>query len=224
MRLKRLVNRLPDASNSELNKEDFKTYQDNVLVLIFRRSRVHYRWFLFSELFSSLNLIGQFIILDRYLHRQFSKNMLKFLKYLVGLDRTYEFVELFSNVYPRSGQCSIHYLDDDFYDKQKIFECVLGINELKQKIFITIWGAFVVLSYGHLLVLLHRVLLFVMPKYRYLKLDCKLKHRNAEFTKIATERMRHWFILNYLASNVESGLIDHIEGGNFLKYLNNFEI
>lgn len=203
-------------SNRHLNRR-----QHLILSTLIDRSRHYLFLFLLCDLLSLLNLIIQSIALDYYLHHQFFKAMLNFYKYLFHIDRnSHQFVNLFSNVYPQIGWCKWPYIDHHFKFRHQTLECIININTTKQMIYITVWFFFMILFFSHFLVFLHRILLMTSSKYRYLKTNWNLKEKNPSLALKNSESINHWFILNYLESNLPfnrfMSLVNRIENEDLL--------
>jgi len=157
----------------------------------------------FCELLCFVNIVGQLFLIDSFLGGEFLTYGPRVLQYS-EMDQA-ERVDPMIYVFPRMTKCTFHKFGSSGTIERHDAFCLLPLNILNEKIFITIWFWFVILAVILGVLVLYRVALFTLPGLRPLAL-----HKHNRAVKLHTVQevtsktsIGDWWILYILATNID---------------------
>ncbi|KAK7076167.1 hypothetical protein SK128_021371 [Halocaridina rubra] len=190
-----------------LYKEDDVSARKNVIIeYIVKHIRMHnayvFKYWL-CELLSFVNIVGQLFLIDKFLGNAFLTYGPRVVEY-TEMDQE-ERVDPMIFVFPRMTKCHFHKFGSSGTIERADAFCLLPLNILNEKVFITIWFWYVILACLLGGILLYRVALFVVPGLRP-----RAMHKHNKAVPIETieaivnkTSIGDWWILYVLSSNID---------------------
>jgi len=184
-----------------------KAVEDIVRYIIRNNGQQHeqyFRIYILCEICNFVNVIMQIYLVDLFLGGTFTTYGLEVLEY-VQLDQENR-VDPMVRVFPRMTKCTFHRFgasgDVQKYDAL----CILPLNIINEKIYITMWFWFVFLAAVTGIWLIYRFLTLTQPKLRLMVLK---RRANLVKPKVVSDVLNEltagdWFLLSILCSNMHS--------------------
>lgn len=164
----------------------------------------YFKKYIFCELLTLINVLGQMWLLDTFLGGVFTTFGIRVIQW-TEWDQDYR-TDPLAKAFPRVTKCLFHDFGSSG-DVQKVDAmCLLPLNILNEKIFVFLWFWMVKLCCFTSLVLIYRLLLFTMPLLRYCILVTKAPQasKGALDRLVATSKLSDWFVLYLLAKNLDA--------------------
>lgn len=165
--------------------------------------RGYFRKYLFCELLTFINVLGQMWLLDTFLGGIFTTFGLRVITW-TEWDQEYR-TDPLVKAFPRMTKCLFHDYGSSG-DVQKVDAlCILPLNILNEKIFVFLWFWMLLLLCLTGVVLIYRVFLSAMPLLRYCVLVTRAPHasKGALDRLVGSSRLSDWFILYLLSKNID---------------------
>lgn len=188
---------------SEDSKKSYKLLS-HALHIHWGHFRGYFRRYIFCELLTLINVLGQMWLLDTFLGGVFTNFGIKVIQWSEW-DQEYR-TDPLVKAFPRMTKCQFHDYGSSG-DVQRVDAlCILPLNILNEKIFIFLWFWMVMLCCLTTLVLIYRVLLSAMPLLRYCVLVTKAPHasKGALDRLVGSSHLSDWFVLYLLSKNIDA--------------------
>ncbi|XP_035219392.1 innexin inx2-like [Stegodyphus dumicola] len=160
--------------------------------------------YIFCELLSFINVIGQMWLLDIFLGNIFTTFGIKVVQW-TEWDQEYR-TDPLVKAFPRMTKCQFHDFGSSGDIQRVDALCLLPLNILNEKIFVFLWFWMVFICCLTLLVLVYRLMLSAMPMLRYsiLVIRAPQASKGALDRLIGPSKLSDWFVLYLLSKNIEA--------------------
>lgn len=164
----------------------------------------YFRRYIFCELLTLINVLGQMWLLDTFLGGAFTNFGIKVIQWSEW-DQEYR-TDPLVKAFPRMTKCIFHDYGSSGSVQKIDALCILPLNILNEKIFIFLWFWMVMLTCFTAFVLIYRVLLSSMPLLRYCVLVTKAPtaSKGALDRLVGSSQLSDWFVLYLLSKNIDS--------------------
>ncbi|XP_015920181.1 innexin inx2 [Parasteatoda tepidariorum] len=164
----------------------------------------YFKKYIFCEILTLANVVGQMWILDNFLGGTFTTFGIKVMQWSQW-DQEYR-TDPLVKAFPRMTKCLFHDYGSSG-DVQRVDAlCILPLNVLNEKIFIFLWFWMLFLCGMTVLVLAYRLMLAAMPLFRYCVLVTRAPHasKGALDRLVGRSQLSDWFILYLLSKNLDA--------------------
>lgn len=164
----------------------------------------YFRRYIFCELLTLINVLGQMWLLDTFLGGIFTNFGIKVIQW-TEWDQEYR-TDPLVQAFPRMTKCMFHEYGSSGDVQRLDALCILPLNILCEKIFVFLWFWMVLLCCLTVLVLISRLFLAAMPLLRYCVLVTRAPHANkgALDKLVGSCKLSDWFILYLLSKNIDA--------------------
>lgn len=163
----------------------------------------YFKRYLFCELLTFINVLGQMWLLDTFFGGAFTTFGIRVIQW-TEWDQEYR-TDPLVKTFPRMTKCMFHDYGSSG-DVQRVDAlCILPLNILNEKIFVFLWFWMVILCCLTALVLIYRLMLAAMPLMRYCVLVTKAPHasKGALDRLVGSSKLSDWFVLYLLSKNID---------------------
>uniref|UniRef100_A0A0P4W3U5 Innexin n=1 Tax=Scylla olivacea TaxID=85551 RepID=A0A0P4W3U5_SCYOL len=202
-----LMHTIGEGLNPGLHKEDEVSSRKKVIIdYIVKHIRMHNGYvfkYWFCELLCFVNIVGQLFLIDAFLGGEFLTYGPRVLEYS-EMDQA-ERVDPMIFVFPRMTKCHFHKFGPSGTLERHDAFCLLPLNILNEKVFITIWFWYVILATLLGGLLLYRIALFTLPGLRPRAMHKHNKAVPIETVEAITNKtsIGDWWILYVLSTNID---------------------
>jgi len=160
--------------------------------------------YLFCDLLNFINVIGQIYFVNTFLGGVFmtyGTEVIDFMK-TDDVNRTDPMMEVF----PRVTKCSFHHYGASGTIQKKDALCVLGLNIINEKIYVTLWFWFITLAALSSVYLIYTVAIVSVPGLRHNMVVRKANKNNADqaFHLVNGAAIGDWFIIFLISRNMDA--------------------
>ena len=160
--------------------------------------------YIFCDLLNFVNVIGQMYFVNFFLGGVFmtyGTDVINFMS-MEDADRSDPMMEVF----PRVTKCTFHKYGASGTIQKLDALCVLGLNIINEKIYITLWFWFVILALITALYSVYVVALISMPGLRRNLVIRKAKQSNRDHARHLVEKadIGDWFLIFLISRNLDS--------------------
>jgi len=157
----------------------------------------------FAEILNLFNLIGQMVMMNRFLGGEFSMYGWKVLSF-TEWDWSVRFDPMIK-VFPRLTKCTFHRYGSSGDVQRHDAMCILPINIVNEKIYVFLWFWFCFLFICTVVALIYRLFTVLSPKVRILAIQSQCKIVNNEALKGVVSKLSpgDWFVLDLLSKNLD---------------------
>ncbi|TRY79199.1 hypothetical protein TCAL_05994 [Tigriopus californicus] len=168
-----------------------------------------YRYF-FCELLALINVIGQLLLLDRFLDGTFLTFGIEVISF--ALRDNEDRVDPLIYVFPRMTKCTFHKFGTSGTIETHDALCILPINIFNEKIYIFLWFWLLALGCLTALVNIFRLLIIVSPRVRAYLLYLRFRLIKQECINLIIRKTQlgDWFLLYMLGQNIDSMVFKEI--------------
>ncbi|MPC13296.1 innexin inx1-like [Portunus trituberculatus] len=202
-----LMRTIGDGLNPGLHKEEEVSSRKKVIIdYIVKHIRMHNGYvfkYWFCELLCFINIVGQLFLIDAFLGGEFLTYGPRVVEYS-EMDQT-ERVDPMIFVFPRMTKCYFHKFGPSGTLERHDAFCLLPLNILNEKVFITVWFWYVILAILLGGLLLYRIALFTLPGLRPRAMHKHNKAVPIETVEAITNKtsIGDWWILYVLSTNID---------------------
>ncbi|GFY65713.1 innexin inx2 [Trichonephila inaurata madagascariensis] len=163
----------------------------------------YFKKYIFCELLSLINVLGQMWLLDTFLGGVFTNFGIKVVQWSEW-DQEYRSDPLVK-AFPRMTKCQFFDFGSSGDIQRVDALCLLPLNILNEKIFVFLWFWMVLLCCLTSIILFCRLLLIAIPYVRCFALVMKAPQvsKGALFKLIEPGRVSDWFVLYLLSKNID---------------------
>ncbi|XP_050715233.1 innexin inx1-like [Eriocheir sinensis] len=202
-----LMHTIAEGLNPGLHKEEEVSSRKKVIIdYIVKHIRMHngyvFRYW-FCELLCFVNIVGQLFLIDRFLGGEFLTYGPRVVQYS-DMEQTQRYDPMIY-IFPRMTKCTFHKFGPSGTLERHDAFCLLPLNILNEKVFITIWFWYVILATLLGGLLLYRISLFTLPGLRP-----RAMHKHNKAVPIETVEaianktsIGDWWILYVLSTNID---------------------
>lgn len=204
----KLLTALTGDLKDPLEKADVTAKKaEQVAVYLTRNRNYHQKYFYYYTIFeicNFINVIAQIYVVDVFLGGTFTTYGLDVINYaqLDQIDR----VDPMVRVFPRMTKCTFHRFGASGDVQTHDALCILPLNILNEKIYITMWFWFVFLAAITGIMLIYRACTFAYPNFRYNRIKRLVYFSDPRYLKRVLNRSDpgHWFVLVMMCKNMDS--------------------
>ena len=160
--------------------------------------------YFFCDLLNFINVIGQMYFVNLFLGGVFMTYGTDVINFMSMEDK--ERSDPMMEVFPRVTKCTFHKYGSSGTIQKLDALCVLGLNIINEKIYITLWFWFVILALITALYSVYVVALISMPGLRRNLVIRKAKQSNRDHARHLVERadIGDWFLIFLISRNLDS--------------------
>lgn len=193
-----------------LNLEDRKDKCDllvNYTVDTFHTHNFYALKFFVCDFLNFVNVIGQMFLINKFLGGVFMTYGTEVLNWAQEVDPG-ERTDPMIDVFPRVTKCTFHKYGPSGTIQTHDAMCVLALNIINEKIFITIWFWFIILAIVTILYLVYVLAVITVPGMRVNMINANAKHDLKDKADILMRKATFgdWFLLYLLSRNLDSVL------------------
>lgn len=202
-----LMHTIGEGLNPGLHKEEDVSSRKKVIIdYIVKHIRMHNGYvfkYWFCELLCFVNIVGQLFLIDAFLGGEFLTYGPRVVEYS-EMDQSERFDPMIY-IFPRMTKCSFHKFGPSGTLERHDAFCLLPLNILNEKVFITIWFWYVILATLLGGLLLYRIALFTLPGLRPRAMHKHNKAVPIETVEAITNKtsIGDWWILYVLSTNID---------------------
>nr|AFN25964.1 innexin 1 [Cancer borealis] len=202
-----LMRTIGEGLNPGLHKEEEVSSRKKVIIdYIVKHIRMHNGYvfkYWFCEALCFINIVGQLFLVDTFLGGEFLTYGPRVVEY-TQMDQA-ERVDPMIFVFPRMTKCHFHKFGPSGTLERHDAFCLLPLNILNEKVFITIWFWYVILAILLGGLLLYRIALFTLPGLRPRAMHKHNKAVPIETVEAITNKtsIGDWWILYVLSTNID---------------------
>lgn len=161
-------------------------------------------FFLFCEALNFINVVGQIYMMNTFLGGEFTTYGTEVLSF-TEWDYTLRYDPMIK-VFPRMAKCTFYRYGSSGDVQKHDAMCLIPINIMNEKIYIFLWFWFVILSVLSALELIYRVVVLIVPGFRFYILYSKCRRVDSDDLKRVLNRLDRydWFVLDLLCKNIRA--------------------
>lgn len=184
-----------------------RTHKEAILTdYLFRNRRSHKTYamkYMFCELLSFVNVLGQMFLIDRFLGGEFWSYGVDVLRFSQSEQEDRWDPMVF--VFPRVTKCTFHMFGTSGDIQRHDALCLLPLNVVNEKIYIFIWFWFLILVVLSTIVVLLRGLVLAVPRLRFHLLKSRSHFVDPADLDVLTRTADagDWFLFYMLARNLD---------------------
>lgn len=161
--------------------------------------------FTFCTILNFVNVVGQIYLMDTFLGGEFTTygtEVLAFTEWDYALR-----YDPMVKVFPRMSKCTFYRYGSSGDVQKHDAMCLIPINIMNEKIYIFLWFWYLILSILSGLEVLYRLLIFIVPQFRFYVLYSRCRRVNqSDLRKVLSHCDRDdWLVLSFLCKNMRSG-------------------
>jgi len=206
----RKLNKITDGLRGRtLNLEDRKEKCDMLVTYTVDTLHTHNFYalkFFICDALNMVNVIGQMFLINKFLGGVFMTYGTEVLKW--SESEPGERTDPMIDVFPRITKCTFYKYGPSGTLEHHDAMCVLALNIINEKIFVTIWFWFIVLAIVTFLYCVYVIAVITVPGMRITMLERNAKHDLKDRTEVLKKRANFgdWFLLFLLSKNLDSVL------------------
>jgi len=206
MQTDKVINVLQGLNYLIVNQEERKKKEDVMVDYLYYNWGRHRVWawkYVFCEALNLVNVVLQLIITNDFLGGEFTTYGSRVIDFMnedpsQRTDPMYE-------VFPRVTKCSFHRYGPSGSIERHDALCVLSINVLNEKIYLTMWFWLLFLLSLSILMVIYRVITVLFPSFRTKMLQSRAqRYSSRDTTETVAEKCNFgdWYLLNTLSRNM----------------------
>jgi len=160
--------------------------------------------YLFCDMLNVVNVVGQIYFIDFFLGGVFMTYGTEVIDFMNQDDANR--TDPMMKVFPRVTKCTFHHYGPSGTVNKKDALCVLGLNIINEKIYVTLWFWLVTLAVLTALYLIYVVAIVAVPGLRRSMVARKAKqgHVDQAFHLVKNASIGDWFMIYIVSRNMDS--------------------